>query len=364
MARDIIIGDIHGCFDELQRLLADLAVTPADRLISVGDLVDRGPRSAEVWEFFAARPNTVVLMGNHERKHVRGVLSFSQEIVRLQLGDRYDAFVRWASALPYALETPDVLVVHGGFECGVPLSEQREDVLAGTTSGTKHLESLYPGRYWTDAYTGDKPIVFGHHVVGDEVKTWNDAAHGLDTGACHGGYLSALVLPGFEVHRVPAARDYWSEQQAAWQVPVLERRGWAQRSRRSIERELASLTPHRHDGVRAFAGRLRAWLDGLDALRPTLLHGASARLAELRAQHDPAALRRAIADEPMPAVLFAQLSEQLEAQLSALLPTPEAVLQAAAALGVDPGGLERFPDPLTPLPTHVPPLPAAEGHAP
>ncbi len=350
MARDIIIGDIHGCFDELQRLLDALAVTADDRLISVGDLVDRGPRSPEVWEFFATRPNTVVLMGNHERKHVRGVLSDSQRIVQLQLGERYEAFVAWAAGLPYFLETPEAIVVHGGFECGVPLTEQREDVLAGTTSGSKVLEKLYPGRYWTDEYADAKPIVFGHHVVGDEVKIWNERVYGLDTGACHGGYLSALVLPDFTVHRVRAPHDYWQQQRDAWRIPVLERRGWPQRTRKVIARELSSLRGDDREGVAAFVERLEAWLEGLDALRPGIIEAAAQRLEQLRGEHDEGSLRKAIARESVASVLFASMAGQLEQQIEPMLSTPAAVLRTAQALGVPTGALEGFPEPLSPLP--------------
>lgn len=77
MKSHIVIGDIHGCFDELQELLAKVAATSSDVIVSVGDLVDRGPEPGRVVEFFRTTPNTVVLMGNHERKHVRGVFSSS-----------------------------------------------------------------------------------------------------------------------------------------------------------------------------------------------------------------------------------------------------------------------------------------------
>src|SRR5881394_2844155 len=55
---------------------------PDDLLVSVGDLVDRGPAPGEVVRLFRERPNSVVVMGNHERKHVRGIFSYAQEITR------------------------------------------------------------------------------------------------------------------------------------------------------------------------------------------------------------------------------------------------------------------------------------------
>ena len=55
MKRDIIIGDIHGCFEELQQLLEAANATPEDRVISAGDFVDRGPDSVRVWELAEPR---------------------------------------------------------------------------------------------------------------------------------------------------------------------------------------------------------------------------------------------------------------------------------------------------------------------
>src|SRR6516225_3848013 len=101
MNRTIIVGDIHGCYDELMLLLAKLHLHPNDLLIALGDIVDRGNKSLEVYQYLRERPNTVVLMGNHERKHLQGILSYSQEIVQLQFGTVYPAFLEWLAGLPY-----------------------------------------------------------------------------------------------------------------------------------------------------------------------------------------------------------------------------------------------------------------------
>jgi len=68
MKRKIIIGDIHGYYDELIGLLNQICPPADDLLISVGDIVDRGPKSLQVIDFFQVRENAVVLTGNHERK--------------------------------------------------------------------------------------------------------------------------------------------------------------------------------------------------------------------------------------------------------------------------------------------------------
>ena len=62
--RTIVIGDIHGCYAEMLQLLAKVEISDADCLISLGDIVDRGADSVQVYDFLKNRPNTIVLMGN------------------------------------------------------------------------------------------------------------------------------------------------------------------------------------------------------------------------------------------------------------------------------------------------------------
>src|SRR5689334_8305953 len=121
MARILVIGDIHGCYAELLELFDVAALASTDTVVSVGDLVDRGPEPAEVVRWFRARPGAVVLMGNHERKHVRSVFSYSQDITRLQFGTEYADAVAWMRGLPYYWESPELRVVHAALVPGVPL---------------------------------------------------------------------------------------------------------------------------------------------------------------------------------------------------------------------------------------------------
>lgn len=65
----LVIGDIHGCYDELQSLLDKAGLTDEDAIVSVGDCVDRGPGTPAVLRFFQEKPNAKLIMGNHERKH-------------------------------------------------------------------------------------------------------------------------------------------------------------------------------------------------------------------------------------------------------------------------------------------------------
>lgn len=335
MKRDIIIGDIHGCFEELQQLLEAANATADDRVISAGDFVDRGPDSVRVWEFLRDRPNTAVISGNHERKHVRGTLSYSQEIVKLQFGERYPEFVEWAGALPYHFETEHCLIVHGGFDSDVPLDAQREEVLCSTMSGAKQLDRKLGGRDWASLYHGPKPIVFGHRVVGDEAIEWNGRAWAIDTGACHGGYLTALITPGFELVRVKARRNHWSDQRRKWERPVMEARPWSTYRYKKLEREITALENGRSKTGQAFARELRAWLAALDAEIPTFIERVNDRCRDLERQFQDKALKRAIADEPAAALLFSAHSGSLDvASVKQALATPGAVEGAMRSFGL------------------------------
>ncbi|WP_216823471.1 metallophosphoesterase [Niastella vici] len=204
--RKFVIGDIHGCYDELIELTEKVGLTDNDMLISLGDIVDRGNKSKEVYDYFLNRPNSKVLMGNHERKHQNGILSYAQEIVKVQFGDEYEEFLKWLNSLEYYYETEEAIIIHAFYEHDKDLKAQRQDVLSGSTSGDRYLEKKYPeGKFWTEFYTGTKPIIYGHHVVGAYPKIINNT-YGIDTGACHGDYLTAIELPGFIIHKVRAKR--------------------------------------------------------------------------------------------------------------------------------------------------------------
>src|SRR5262245_6439437 len=64
--RTIVVGDIHGCFDELEDLLVEVEFGSDDRLISVGDLITKGPKSGEVLERFMADKQFSAVIGNHD----------------------------------------------------------------------------------------------------------------------------------------------------------------------------------------------------------------------------------------------------------------------------------------------------------
>lgn len=261
--RKFIIGDIHGCFDELIELTEKIGLTDDDLLISLGDIVDRGNKSKEVYKYFRNRPNSVVLVGNHERKHQNKILSYAQEIVKVQFGDEYSTFINWLDTLKYYYETEEAIVIHAFFEHDKSLENQKQEVLCGSTSGDRYLEKKYPTeKYWTEFYNGTKPIIYGHHVVGDHPKILNNT-YGIDTGACHGNYLTAIELPGFIVHQVKSKKDYWKEEQKLWQIPVLKAKNWSEMQFEEIDKQLNKLSYIEDIEIVTYLSEIRKWKEEL-----------------------------------------------------------------------------------------------------
>ncbi|WP_432988748.1 metallophosphoesterase [Dactylosporangium sp. CA-233914] len=318
MARTIVVGDVHGCFAELAALLELAAVRDEDLLVSVGDLVDRGPEPAEVIRLFRERPNSVVVTGNHERKHVRGIFSYAQEITRLQLGPGYGDAVGWMATLPYHFENAHVRVVHAALLPGVPLSGQPEELLCGSTAGERVLAGHFPQGHWHERYTGPKPVAFGHHVTGRAPLLRDGVVFGLDTGACHGWNLTAVSFPDRTVYSVPARADHWARIRREWQEPVLKTRPWLDMPWPELAAEAS-----RHAGTPWVAG-LSSWAAALRALEPALAAAARASAATL----DPAAMRA----HPAAPTLFQAASGRLD--VARTCRTPRRTLALAEALGV------------------------------
>lgn len=231
MTQILIVGDIHGCYDEFQALLDAAELATDDGIISLGDFVDRGPASPAVLSFFTTVPQAQALMGNHERKHMRHTLgevklAISQEITRRQFAEEqadYATAVAFMGSLPLYLDLPDALLVHGYVEPGVPLSEQRPTVLCGTMGGDKYLAATYE-RPWYELYDRDKPVIVGHanYGGGDKPFIYQDRVFGLDTDCYRGRRLTGLLLPSFRIVSVPARCNHWAEMRRLYR-PLLKK---------------------------------------------------------------------------------------------------------------------------------------------
>jgi serine/threonine protein phosphatase 1 len=217
MMRRLIIGDIHGCYDELQELLQQAGLSSQDEIIAIGDLVDRGPDSARVIEFFRHTPNAHSLLGNHERKHIRSLRgeippAASQVITRIQIGEEaYSPAVAFMDTFPRFLDLPEAVLVHGFYEPGVPITEQRENVIFGTLSGEDYLREHYAWP-WYALYDGAKPLIVGHRDYSNQMQAlvYKERVYMLDSRCVYGGALTGLLLPEFRLISVPSRDDYWT----------------------------------------------------------------------------------------------------------------------------------------------------------
>ena len=222
----LLIGDIHGCYVELQALLEKAGLSDGDSIIAVGDIVDRGPETPQVLDFFQQTPNARTVMGNHERKHLRGArhevkLSMSQLISRQQFGDAYPDAIAWMGTLPLYIELAEAIIVHGYLEPGIPLAEQNPSVMCGTMGGDKILREHYE-RPWYEYHTGDKPVIVGHNNYNgtDQPFVYNDKVFGLDTDCVHGKPLTGLLLPAFRFVSVPSRGNLWAQVCRTYQRPL------------------------------------------------------------------------------------------------------------------------------------------------
>jgi hypothetical protein len=215
--RRLIIGDIHGCYDELLRLIDKAQLSDDDEIVALGDIADRGPDISKVINFFNSRIHARVVMGNHEHKHLlcqKGVIQpdAAQQITRDWLSlEGYQDFLDTIRCYPLYLDVADALLIHGALEPGVPISDQKKTVLLGTRNGEGYLRKHYP-KPWYELYNGEEPVIAAHHDYSGkgEVLVIRERVFLIDTGCCYGKYLSGILLPDFQIIQVKSRKNYWA----------------------------------------------------------------------------------------------------------------------------------------------------------
>ncbi len=218
------IGDIHGEREKLDALLAALDLRATDRLIFLGDYVDRGPDPHGVVERLievARERECVFLLGNHEAMFLdflgwRGASYFGGDAFLLNGGDRTLASYGYFDEPGRRFELPaahevfyrglrlwhvegDYLFVHAGLN---------ERLLDETDLKWALRRSRPEDLLWARS-SGDLPhrlgvtLVYGHTPAPDLQVRWNPPfSIGIDTGACYGGRLTALRLPDESIVQV------------------------------------------------------------------------------------------------------------------------------------------------------------------
>ena len=211
MKRTIVVGDIHGCYDELVALLDKLTLDRDDRVVCVGDLIVKGERNRDVLELFITDERFSSVLGNHDRailRHWQGVEAapkLTQKVCLKELEADRARYAQYLEALPLTIDFGSHLVVHAGLRPGVPVGAQSvEDLTELRTLGPDRTNR--EGVPWYEEYTGPQVVLFGHWPALEPRR--GPYALGLDTGCVFGHRLTAYVLETNESVSVPARRSY------------------------------------------------------------------------------------------------------------------------------------------------------------
>ena len=130
IGRTIVVGDIHGCFDELTLLFDRVGLLPNDKVVAVGDLVTKGPKNKEVLDLFMTDSRLFSVLGNHDvallrfwRGEVSTLKSHQQQTYNELIG--HDGrYFEYLDTLPFTIDLDSHLVVHAGLRPGVTLKAQ------------------------------------------------------------------------------------------------------------------------------------------------------------------------------------------------------------------------------------------------
>ena len=212
--RTIIIGDIHGCLDEFEELLERVCFKREhDRLILVGDLINKGPNSLGVLKK-AHELHCQVILGNHEDNFIRSVRnpssnsSQSFEKLKREMAQEFEFWFEWMEGLPTFIEDETFLVVHAGLRPNYHPKETDKRILTRIRTWDGLGENLFSedDPPWFDLYHGDKLVIFGHWAsLGPMVRP---TVICLDSGCVYGRQLTALILPERDIVQVDAKKVY------------------------------------------------------------------------------------------------------------------------------------------------------------
>jgi diadenosine tetraphosphatase ApaH/serine/threonine PP2A family protein phosphatase len=237
-----LIGDVHGCRDELLELLGRLgygasgdAVAHPDgrRAVLLGDLVDRGPDTPGVLRLAIAglAAGTVLsVIGNHDDKLRRALLGHRVQVKNglerslEQLALETDPFR--GQVLAFLERLPSHLLLDGGrlvaAHAGMPAAlldgrpeKIREFAMFGATTGQTDSDGLPERLNWAHDHPGTPIVVYGHTPVVEPI--WQNGTIDIDTGCVFGGRLTALRYPELEIV-TQRARSTYIAKNGPWRI--------------------------------------------------------------------------------------------------------------------------------------------------
>lgn len=219
--RRIIIGDVHGHYDSLITLLDAVAPIGDDMVYFLGDLIDRGPKSAQVVEF-VKQNSYPCLLGNHEQmlldilNNNNGKIDSQAFQAWLYSGGRstlnsygkngiWSEHIEWMRTLPTYIDLGDTWLVHAGVDPRMPIEKQTSDQFCWIRDEFHRMPK---------PYFPDKLIITGHTITFTlpgvlpgkiaQGQGWLD----IETGAYHpkSGWMTALDITNKLVYQINVFR--------------------------------------------------------------------------------------------------------------------------------------------------------------
>ena len=215
--RLIAVGDIHGCHTEFAEMLSQLELKAGDRLVLLGDLVNRGPDSVKVLDL-ARSTGAISLLGNHELRLLKFKRTGDRKYMKEHDLQTFDSLrpQDWAylEAMQLTYEEPDLntVFVHGGFLPNEPWQKQPSEVVTRVQvidkEGRARKRADAPeAPSWADLWGGPPFVVYGHTPRAEVYKLkWSI---GIDTACVLGGALTAYILPERRILQVKARQRYF-----------------------------------------------------------------------------------------------------------------------------------------------------------
>lgn len=214
--RLLAIGDVHGCYEELSDLLTVLNPTPDDKILFLGDIINRGPDSHRCLEI-ARTLRASSLLGNHEFRLLRYRLTRDASILRdidkatlKQLQPEDWEYMSQMTLYHYE-EQYNTIFVHGGFLPDRPWRSQPASIVTniqvvGATPEQIRRSSAPNAPFWATQWKGPHFVVYGHSPCLEVIR--HSHSLGIDTACAAGGKLTAYVLPDKQIVQVQAKKVY------------------------------------------------------------------------------------------------------------------------------------------------------------
>jgi bis(5'-nucleosyl)-tetraphosphatase (symmetrical) len=224
--RILVIGDVHGCIDELISLVQKATMDhnkgrQFGAIVLVGDLCNKGPCSSQVIRYVRSQQDWFSVRGNHDDRALMAALGDVECCSKPKyewVNSLSDEDVAWMSNLPYTIsisktmfnndetsptEHHDFIIVHAGLDPTIVDLDSQDTKTLVTVRDLKVSEKSIA---WAKVWQGPQIVIFGHDAKRGLQR--ENFAIGLDSGCCYGKTLTAIILPEMEFVTVNAIREH------------------------------------------------------------------------------------------------------------------------------------------------------------